>query len=88
VTYESGNADTALVLLTLSATGYSDQAVLSRAINYLKSKQNTAGGWGSEDKGGMVQETSNVLSAFNKYRPLSQLENVISRKAVNKKVHC
>ena len=56
------------MLLTLSAAGYSDQAVLSRAINYLKSLQNPDGGWGSEDKGGMVQETSNVLSAFNKYR--------------------
>ena len=85
---ESGNADTALVLLTLSATGYFDQAVISRAINYLKAKQNDAGGWGSEDKGGMVQETSNVLSAFNKYRTTYQLEDVISRKAMNKKVHC
>ena len=78
-TYESGNADTALVLLTLSATGYSDQAVLSRAINYLKSKQNDAGGWGSEDKGGMVQETSNVLSAFNKYRTAYQLDEAITK---------
>ncbi len=77
--YESGNADTALVLLTLSATGYSDQAVLSRAINYLKSKQNDAGGWGSEDKGGMVQETSNALSAFNKYRTTYQLDDAITK---------
>ncbi len=76
--YWSNPADTALALKALSYGGYSDQQIISKAIGYLKSQQNPDGGWGSEDKGGMVQETSNVLSAFNAYRTSYQLEDAIS----------
>jgi squalene cyclase len=86
--YSSNPTDTALALKALSSVSYTDTQTISKAIGYLKSQQNTVGGWGSEDKGGMVQETSNVLSAFNKYRTTYQLEDVISQKAMNKKVHC
>ncbi len=77
--YWSNPTDTSLALKALSSVSYSDQEVILKAIGYLKSQQNTDGGWGSEDKGGMVQETSNVLSAFCKYRTAYQLDDAISR---------
>ena len=77
--YWSNPTDTSLALKALSYVSYSDQQVISKAIGYLKSQQNPDGGWGSEDKGGMVQETSNVLSVFNAYRSAYQLDDAISR---------
>lgn len=75
--YPSNPADTALVLKALSAAGYTGLQTISQTIDYLKSAQNPDGGWGNEDNGSMVQETSNVLSAFNTYRAAYQLDNAI-----------
>ncbi len=77
--YPSNPVDTALALKALAVAGYGDTGVLSRALGYLKSNQNTDGGWGTPDKGSSVQETSNVLSAFNQYRGAYQLDDVIMR---------
>ncbi len=84
--YPSNPVDTALALKALSAAGYSTQQVVSQAIGYLKYVQNTDGGWGTQDSGwgtqdsgSTVRETSNVLSAFNKYRTSYQLEDPIMR---------
>jgi flagellar hook assembly protein FlgD len=77
--YASNPTDTALALKALSAAGYIGQQTISPAITYLKTSQNTDGGWGSEDKVSTVQETSNVLSAFNQYRAAYQLDDAITR---------
>ncbi len=77
--YPTNPTDTAMALKSLSAAGLADQGIIAKAIGYLKSRQNTDGSWGSEDKGGMVQKTSTVLSAFNQYRMAYQLDDAISR---------
>ncbi len=76
-TYKSNPVDTSFTLNAVAAAGYSDQRVISRAVEYLKSEQNADGGWGSDDKGSSVQATANVLSAFNRYREEYQLEGYI-----------
>ncbi|MEM7828181.1 MAG: CARDB domain-containing protein, partial [Candidatus Aenigmatarchaeota archaeon] len=78
-TYGSNSLDTSLVLNALAVSGYSDQGIISKAIEYLKSKQNADGGWGSDDEGSTVEATANVVSAFNRYRNDYQLEEYISK---------
>ncbi len=77
--YPSNPVDTALAIKALSAAGYSGEQAVSPAIGYLKNVQNTDNGWGSQDKGSTVQETSNVLSAFNQYRGAYLLDDAITR---------
>ncbi len=77
--YASNPADTALAMNALSAAGISNQQTTASAIAYVKSQQNPDGGWGIEDMGSMVQQTSNVLSAINKFRTVYPLDDAISR---------
>ena len=77
--YPSNPVDTALALKALAAVGSMGQQIISPAVTYLKSIQNADGGWGAPDQGSTVQETSNVLSAFNRYRASYPLEDVIAR---------
>ncbi len=77
--YPSNPVDTALTLKALSTVGYAGQQIISLAVSYLKNIQHPDGGWGSPDKGSTIQETSNVLSAFNKYRASYPLEDMIAR---------
>jgi hypothetical protein len=49
-------------------SGYSNLNIVSRAIEYLKSKQNADGGWGNEDEASSIQSTANILLSFTKYR--------------------
>jgi hypothetical protein len=79
--YASNPMDTAFALKALMAAGYTGQQAISQAIAYLKTSQNTDGGWGNQDQGSTVQETSNVLSVFNQYRGSYQLEDAIARGA-------
>ena len=44
--YSNDISDTALALLALKSANYTDQTVISNAINYLLSNQNTDGGFG------------------------------------------
>jgi len=76
--YPSANNDTALALQALSVAGSTATVVQSAALGFLKSKQNSDGGWGGDDKDSMVRETSLVLSVLNRYRPTYQLESVIA----------
>ena len=75
--YMSNPVDTSFALNALSVAGYSGQDVISKAIEYLKSKQNPDKGWGSDDEGSGIQATANVISAFNKYRDMYQLDGYI-----------
>ena len=72
--YTSNSVDTSLALKAFAKIRYSDQAVLSPAIEYLKAGQNTDGGWGGDDEVSSVETTANVLSAFNQCRSAFQLE--------------
>ena len=75
--YPSNPIDTSLVLKSFAKAGYSDQTVLSKAIEYLKATQNADNGWGSDDLSS-VQSTANVLSAFDKYKGSFPLEDRIA----------
>ncbi len=86
--YLSNPVDTSLVLKSLSGAGYSDQSVVSNAIELLKAVQNTDGGWGfvgdpstGSGQSSNIQTTANVLSAFNEYRNGYQLEDQIDTAA-------
>ena len=77
-TYRSNAADTALSLKALSAAGYADLAVLSTAIQYLKSAQKPDGGWTGNGES-TIQATSNALSALIKYQASYQLDETIAK---------
>ncbi len=77
--YASNPMDTALAVKALTSAGFTGQQAISAAIGYLKAGQNFDGGWGTQDQGSTVQETSNVLSAFNQNRTVYQLDDAITR---------
>ena len=76
--YMSNPGDSSLALKALAKIRYSDQTVLSPAIEYLKARQNNDGGWGGEDEVSSVETTANMLSAFNQYRSAFPLETQIT----------
>jgi len=76
--YLSNPLDTSLALKALSKADYSGQGAISKAIDYLKASQNADKGWGGDDGESTVETTSNVLSAFNKYSNVYQLNEIVT----------
>ncbi len=73
----SSPSETALVLKALVTSGYKEQYVISRAIDYLKTKQGPDNGWGHE-AGSRVGTTASVLTVFNEYKEIYQLNDRIA----------
>lgn len=76
--------DTALALKALGKAGYTGQdsgLAVSKAIEYLKSAQNSDSGWGTDDGESKVMPTASVLSALNVYRDSYQISDIITNGA-------
>lgn len=76
--YFSNPVDTSLALKAMSAAGYFDQNVITKAIEYLKAKKNADSGWGSDDGGSTIQATTNVIAAFERYKDKYALSDYIT----------
>jgi squalene cyclase len=81
--FEVNNFDTTLALKALNRTQYSDQEVISYALGYLLSTQNTDGGWGfyegDESNVYMTALVLKVLSSFNGIYDLqTEIDNAVA----------
>jgi Tol biopolymer transport system component/flagellar hook assembly protein FlgD/fibronectin type 3 domain-containing protein len=63
--YMSNATDTARVLRSLAEAGGSAQSAVEKAVAYLKTRQNSDGGWGNDDGESRIEQTADVLNAFN-----------------------
>ncbi|WP_281184377.1 CARDB domain-containing protein [Trichlorobacter lovleyi] len=77
--YLSTPIDTALALKALAVAGYADASVISKAVSYLQSSQNSDGGWSGDDPASTIQPTASVLTAFAGLRGRYALDNAISK---------
>ncbi|MGA1875147.1 MAG: CARDB domain-containing protein, partial [bacterium] len=77
--YTSNSIDTSFAVRVLPTAGLPDQTAITRAIEYLKSKQHPDGSWGSDDGQGSIQATANILAVFHALRSSVSLEEEITR---------
>ncbi len=80
-TYRVNNLDTALALQALKAVNYPSQNVISSALFFLTSTQNTDGGWGfcaaasagCSDSGSNIYMTAMVLNTLSQFKSTYEL---------------
>lgn len=78
--FVADNLDTASALLALKAANYTDQTVISGAITYLLSTQNTDGGWGfAKGDDSNVYMTAIVSVTLQQFSRTTVLATAISR---------
>lgn len=79
VDYTNTVLDTAFALEALKATDYSGQNIISSALGFLLSTQNSDGGWGFyQGDNSNVYMTALVVDVFSQYKSVYNLQNQIN----------
>jgi len=80
--YDANILDTALALKALNAVNYSDLDIISKAIGYIQSEQNTDGGWGfNEGDESNVYMTAVALKVLSSYSSMFDVQSSTNKAA-------
>jgi prenyltransferase beta subunit len=76
----STNFHTAYAVRVLNTIKYSDRKIIDATLNYLKSRQNTVGGWGfKQGDDSSILMTSTVIITFSLFKETYSLQTSINK---------